>query len=123
MTRGRRSTFPAAVSSNARAPQVALAMGLKVSDLCHDRPANGHYTRGSRCAERPPLDHAFAAEHLRMEATVLILLAEKVRPALAAEEQKRIDLLLRRCDMIVEQAGGGREPLELARLRGRKAAA
>lgn len=110
---------------DARAPEVAQALGLKVGDLCHDRPLNRHFTRGSRHAERPSFDPVHAAEHIRLEAMVLALLAEKVKlgQALTEAEHKRLDFTLRRCDMITTQAGGGTEPSELARLRGRKAAA
>lgn len=110
---------------DARAPEVARAMGLKVADLCHDRPANGHFTRGSRRPERPPFDPVHAAEHIRLEGMVLALLAEKIKlgQALTEAEHKRLDLTLHRCDLIVSQAGRRGEPPELARLRGRKVAA
>lgn len=105
---------------DARAPEVAQAIGLKVADLCHDRPANGHFSRGSRRAERPPFDPIRAAESVRHEGAVLALLAAKIKrgESLTADEDARLDTLVRRMDAVTDQ--GDREPPELARLRGRK---
>ena len=105
---------------DARAPQVAVALGLRMADLCHDRP--GTFTPSRRREERPPFDPVRAAESIAAEAWVLAELAEKFKrgESLTPADHSRLNTIIRRMDTVKDQAG--HEPPELARLRGRRAA-